>query len=422
MPKQGYSKPKLFNYAGDLSKEWYVGFRFTCPKRQIRKPVQVRLGINYVRTVVDREAEGKAVLKIVERCLKDGWNPQDENIETYLKRQNEATEPEPAPHDDLLIDYSTMTFNEALTHALAEKKKALKKRSIPEYKSIHKFATHAAKIIGLDKFKIGDVKKVHIKKLLEQISKDRQAAYDKQGKGKIFTPNAYNKYKKNLSALWSELDEWDAVEYNPCEKLKTKDKIETGIHRHATDEELKILKARLQADLPQLYAFLRFEFVTGMRPSEILDTTFNMVDWLNSCIKLSDIKVIRNKDGETISKTTSYRMVPVPAFLLDWLKKRAAPYPGHYYIFSRNLMPGTHKHAQNWISRLWEREVKKKMGINVSLYSFKGLGGDAKRDAGIPLEGVMVGYGHTKPSTTKIYLKKEGERLRKQIITAAPDL
>ncbi len=71
---------------------------------------------------------------------------------------------------------------------------------------------------------------------------DRQDAYDKEGKGKIFTPNSYNKYKAYLSAFFDELEEWEAVEYNPCEKIKDRDAIETGVHRHATDKELEISK------------------------------------------------------------------------------------------------------------------------------------------------------------------------------------
>lgn len=160
MPKQGHSDPKLFSYKGDLSKEWYVCIHHTCPTCRVRKPFQVRLGINYHHTVKEREAEGKAVIELVKECLKEGWNPHDGNLKQYLQKEQE---PELTPGDDLLIDYSTMFFTEALTYALKQKKKNLKKRSLPELKSVHKFATAAAITIRLDKFCIADVKKVHVK-------------------------------------------------------------------------------------------------------------------------------------------------------------------------------------------------------------------------------------------------------------------
>lgn len=419
MPKQGYSNPKLFDYAGDLSKEWYVGFRFTCPKRNTRKPVQVRLGINYLTTVKDRQTEAKGVIDIVKECLDNGWNPHDENIESYLKSYSETT---PSDQPGTEETYELMAFNDALSFAYKEKEPSLKKKSKQAYASVLRFAQAAAQKLGIDKMQISKTKKAHIKRLLKQMAEDRQAAYDLEGKGKRFSPNSHNKYKTYLSAFFDELEEWEAVEYNPCEKIKDKDEIETGVHRHATDKELEIIKRELPITFPEMYNLLRFEYITGMRPDEILDTTFDMIDWLNSCIRLSGPNMIVNNEGEIIGKTTIYREVPVPTFLLDWLRQRAEGMPKHYYIFSRRLAPGDHRTTTNWLSRMWNAEVKKKLGINVSLYSFKGMGGDAKRAVGIDLGAVMVGYGHTTPSTTKIYLSKEGERLRQQIISNAPDL
>jgi len=424
MPKQGHTDPKLFDYAGDLSKEWYVGFRFTCPKRLTRKPVQVRLGINYLTTVKEREAEGKAVIGIVKDCLDNGWNPHDENIESYLKSSSESFSEPPAENaGEQMENYHLLPFNDALTFAYNEKKPNLKKKSKQAYESALKFAKAAATKLGIDKMEVSKTKKAHIKRLLKQMGEDRQAAYDLEGKGKIFTPNSYNKYKTYLSAFFDELGEWEAVEYNPCEKIKEKDAIETGVHRHATDKELEIIKRELPIAFPEMYNLLRFEFITGMRPDEILDTTFETIDWLNSCIRLSGPQMIVNKEGEIIGKTTIYREVPVPTFLLEWLRERAQDVPRHYYIFSRRLAPGDHRTTTNWLSRMWNAEVKQKLGINVSLYSFKGMGGDAKRDAGIETAAVSVGWGHSSTAMAKkVYLKKEGHRLRQQIVKNAPDL
>lgn len=424
MPKQGYSVPTLYRYNGDVSKEWYVGFRFTCPNTLKRKPVQVRTGINYFKTAKERDREAVAVIALVKQCLEDGWHPHLERMEAFLQRTARPTETEPETQITE-VNVSSITFLQALKFALEKKRKFLKGRSLQAYEYIYRFAEKAAPAVRLDKPYV-DVKRIHIKLLLEQIALDRQKAYRKGGhgirKGQPFTPNAYNKYRKNLSALCGEVNEWCELEYNPCAKIKNQERIDTGIHRHATDVELQIIKEKLPFLHPQLYNFLRFEYISGMRPGEIQDTKFDMVDELNSCIKLSDIKLVMNSKGETVSKTKTFRMVPIPRYLLEWIVARGKNYPPHYYIFSSGFMPGEHRHAQGWASRCWERVVKKGLGIDVSLYSFKGLGGDAKRDAGVEFGGVMLGFGHTKPSTTSIYLSKEGERLRRQIIEKAPDL
>jgi hypothetical protein len=182
MPKQGYSQPELFDYSGNLSKEWYVGFRFTCPTRQIRKPVQIRMGINYHNTVKDREAEAKAVITLIRECLESGWNPQDLSIDEYLKKE---AEPE---QNELEQDFSRMPFTHALQYAYDQKLSSLKKKSRQAYTSALNFATTAAKNLRIADTPIGDIKKMHIKSLLIQMGKDRQAVYDKEKKGKQFTP------------------------------------------------------------------------------------------------------------------------------------------------------------------------------------------------------------------------------------------
>lgn len=100
---------------------------------------------------------------------------------------------------------------------------------------------------------------------------------------------------------------------------------------------------------------------------------------------------------------------------MNWLAELALKCEKDWYIFGKKLLPGPERHIRNWISRLWNEIVKQGMGIDVSLYSFKGRGGDDKRDAGISIPGVMAGFGHTKESTSLIYLKKEGHRRRQEI-------
>lgn len=419
MLKQGFTAPKIYRYNGDTEKEWYVGFRFTCPVRQQRKPFAIRAGINYLKTATDRDREGAAVVKLVKECLEAGWNPFDCDLKDFLSKQAPV-----AAAVDPVKALSEMPFNQALKFALEKKKVDLKPSSYLQYDIVLGLAMAAAKDISLDTMPVGSTKKHHIKLLLERMGENRQADYDAAGRGQKFTTNSYNKYLLYIHSHFEELQEWEAVEYNPCGKIKLKDKIETGIHRHATDEELAIIKEKLPIVAPELYNFLRFEYVLGMRPKEILLTTPEMIDQLNSVIKLD----------YTEGKTKIYREVPVPGFLLEWINERMAELPKDWYIFSHKLRPGpTLKHSA-YVSAMWKAVVKNKpnaqskykakdrLGLPVSLYSFKGAGGDAKIEAGIPLQSVSIGWGHTSVATSKIYLKKEGERLRKQIIANAPDL
>jgi len=424
MPKPGYSVPELFDYEGDLDKEWYVGFRFTCPVRLKRKPVQVRLGINYETTISGRRNTASGVIELVTQSLKEGWNPFDCSIQDFIRNQQaEQLRAKEEQDQQRLNDPRYFGFNDALDWAFQKKSK--KENTEKGLESGIRYYKESATILGIDQKPIQEIDKFYICEILDWIMTIRQKYYDtttnRRYRGKKVTPNMYNGYLDRLSALFFELVNRGILEDNPCTKIIKKENIDFGTHRHPTEKELEIIKRELPKLHPEFYNFLRFEFVTGMRPDEILDIKFSMVDYLNSCIKLSE--VLYNDKGELISKTTNYRQVPIPTFLLEWISQRAEKRDPDMYIFSYKFRPGYHRLSISWVSMLWNQLVMVKLGIKVSLYSFKGLGGDAKRRAGVELTGVAAQYGHTSNIMAKnVYLTKEGERLRNQLIQLTPDL
>ncbi|SHL87669.1 tyrosine-type recombinase/integrase [Chitinophaga sp. CF418] len=405
-------------YGERLDQEWFVGFKFYCAQRKKKKRPQVRLGINYYNTVRERSKEAENVKALVEQCLKEGWNPFESSIKEFITAQQ--TKPQ-GPIG--LNDARQMNFVEAITWAY--KKKDLRRNSKRCFDPFLKKVIAAATDLCIHTMHIREVSRYYVKELLDRMKLNRQRFYDTsqepQYKGKTFTPNLYNSYLAMLSCLFFELEDSDVIEYNPCEKITRKTPIDFGTHRHPTELEVKRIKEFLAERHPQFLSLLRVETVTGMRPNEILDVKFSMIDYLNSTINISD--ALYNEAGELISKTPAYRRVPVPCFLLEWFKERAIGQPDSNYIFSRRFCPGPHKLTAHWVSVLWRQLIIEDLGIKVSFYSFKGWGGDAKRDAGIDIEAVAASYGHTSTNMARgVYLKKEGERLRKQIIEKTPDL
>ena len=84
--------PRLYDYAGDLSKAWYIQFRMTCPETGERKPFQARFDINYYTTRAERYEQGKLGVKVIQQALKDGWNPFVEGIKEFLIKQADETD------------------------------------------------------------------------------------------------------------------------------------------------------------------------------------------------------------------------------------------------------------------------------------------------------------------------------------------
>lgn len=406
-----YTDPKL--YGETLEDEWFVGFTFTCPIRKKKKRPQVRLGINYQPTVRGRLKEGDNVLNLVKKCLLEGWNPFDSDIKAFVKQRQAPVK--------TVNSIADMPLNEGLDWAFS--KKSLKQSGILKNALGH--IKNGALRIGFDCLPIKDITRFHVCEILDSSMILRQEFYDKSTnrryKGKKVTNNLYNILLDRFSALMFEFENRGIIEHNPCRKIVKKDPIDFGIHRHATAEEVAIIKEQLPQRHYELYMFTRFEYITGMRPDEILDVKFHMADYINNTINISD--AVYNDSGELISKTTAYRMVPVPKFLMDWIKEREAGRDPDRYLFSYKLRPGYHRLSRCWISMLWKEHVIDGIGINVSIYSFKGKGGEAKREAGVELKAVAAGYGHTTTKmASKIYLTGEGERLNNQIKEKTPDL
>lgn len=406
MAKTGYSEPKLHDCGGDLKKEWYVSFRFTNPDTGERKPFPLRMGINYLKTKQERYDEAAAVISLLKDALRGGWNPYFEDIKVFLQRRTEED-------DSIDMDYTMLPFYSALKIGFNARCKAVKQKSASGYKTAYEFALKAAKKIpGFYNMAISKVKRRHIKLLLSQMRADRQAEYDAEGKGKKFTGNNYNKYKRGLSAIFAELVELDALEYNPCEKIKKITEVKTNIHRHATPEEEKEIKQYLKQVKPKFFVFLATETLTGMRPSEILGLRIKDYDKFNQSFI----------EHETNSKTNIARLVPIPNTLLKYLEMlQLEKYDPEYYIFSEDFEPGPVLWHRNRVTEVWKELIKEELGINVTMYSFKGLGGERKRQAKMSHESVQKSMGHTSAKTTDIYLLSEDERRRQEIIEKTPD-
>lgn len=425
MAKQGYTVPKLYNYDGDLKKEWYAGFRHTDPATGIRKPFQIRLGINFHKDISGRTLEGAAVVKLTTDALNAGWNPHAEDIKDFILRSTHAT-----------THITQMPLNAALDYAYNSKLSTLAKKSKSDIGGVKEFAKQAAVKLSIHAMPIIEVERQHIKMLLEQIGKDRQQAYiadraaryskllkkykdprianEKAGSVKQWTGNSYNKYRQFLQILFTELEEYNAIKFNPCLKIAAKPEIKTNIYRHATEKEERLIKGTLRREKPNFFIYLAFEYLTGIRPKELFGIQVCEIDWFNQCID------IQATDGK--SKTRSARKVPIPNALLPYLEsmelEKAQP---NDYIFSTDFKYGPLRKKRDYATKWWKKLVIDGLGLAVKLYSFKGKGGEAKRKAGIEAGTVSGQFGHANMNMTKIYLHGEQDRMNQEIREKTPN-
>lgn len=376
-----YTVPKLVSYE-DLSKTWYVYFRYN------GKVVKKTGEINRIHDHNKRLAAGEDLAIFWRKKLYNGWEPPKFKIPKS----------------------SSMSFSNALDFAM--EKKVISPKTRQDYNCTVRYCKSATEKLKMQDLTIAETKRVHIKKILEQIKKNRK-----------WTEKAYNKHLGYLQGILSELIQWDIIEHNPAHNIKPYRVAKTIANRPPTSEELEIIKAYVPKvdanfwDIPELI------YHTGIRPEETTKLQVKMIDRESRIINMP----------ARITKDKEDRIVVINEPLWKILEPRL-DFPGDYYLFGtfappkgykRNFtyfIPGPNKLRKDTPTKRWHTLVKTDLGINVNLYSFKKLGANAKIEAGMSVRTLKEIYGHSSEVTTEIYITNLHQVMRKEIMEKSPEL
>jgi hypothetical protein len=132
-----YTTPKL----SKTGISWFVHFRFE------GKQFRYKYGLNRIEDLIERERKFLILCEVLEKDLKAGWNP---NIPEIIPTQSE------------------LTLVEALEFSLDKKKPNISPKTYSGYNGSVNFITTAINKIGLDKLKITETKRVHVKLIIEK--------------------------------------------------------------------------------------------------------------------------------------------------------------------------------------------------------------------------------------------------------------
>jgi len=380
-----FTKPKL----NKSSKYWYVHYRYE--GKQFRETN----GLNKIEDLRIREVEYHNLCKAILVDLEKGWNP---NLPDGVQMQND------------------MFVIEALRFALEKKKPNIAKKTYFNYDGTINFIETASIKLGLDRLKIIDLKRMHVKLIIEKA----KAINDWSNK-------AHNKHLNHFKAVLSELIEFDIIEDNPAFKVKNLRVEDSIAHIPPTDEQMKVIKTELAKNHPNFYNFIKIIYHLGIRPEEILLIKLSNIDMQKGIITL----IPENTKGRK-----KYRVLPINKFLRqDFEKMNFENLPKEYYLFGSFREPGkgnvgkfedfipapTHLNRDT-ATRRWETIVKKKLEIDVTMYSMKKYGANKKAQAGISIDAIMGTFGHSKKETTLIYLTDQEKINRKEVMDKSPDI
>lgn len=381
-----FTVPKLIK-PKDTSKGWYAYFRYN------KELFRYKFSLNYIKDLSEREIEFNAACAILHKKLKDGWDPTVSEAE--LPKSND-------------------TLTEALAFALGKKKLNVGLKTYQDYSCTIRFVNSAITELGLASLKIVDTKRIHIRLILDKVAKTRK-----------WSNKAYNKNLGYFGAVLSELVEWEVIESNPANKIKTLPENDSEANLPASASDIEIIKKELSTNHKNFYIFVITIFHTGIRPAEILRIKLSMVSLKKSCFNLPS----------DITKNGKKRTVPINKHLLEFYKEmNFSDLPKEYYLFGTHrvfgksrkkgdpdFVPGPRQVRRCSATRYWELVVKIYLKIEMNMYAMKHYGADQKILAGLSLDTLRELYGHASTLMTETYAKKVKEVYRRQILDQSPD-
>ena len=378
-----YTIPKL----SKTTSLWYVHFRYE------GKQFRYKLNYNKIEDLKERQMSFESLCRVILEDLKKGWNPNIKGIS--------------APKKDF-------TLTEALKFALEKKKPNISPKTYSGYNGSVNFLETAINKIGLSNINIVDVKRVHVKLIMEKAKELN-----------TWSNKAHNKHLNHFKAVLSELLQWDIIENSPAFKVDNLKVSAPDANRPASKDDMQRIRTELETNHRNFYIFCITIFFTGIRPEEILKIKLSMVN-------LKDSEIVLPPE---ITKTNKKRIVPISPFLLPYYESlNFEKLPKDYYLFGsfreagkgnlgkfEDFIPAPTHLNRDTATRRWEAVVKIKLGIDMNMYAMKKAGANALILAGVSINAIKDLFGHTSEVTTQIYITNLKEINRKEILEKGTD-
>lgn len=309
--------PKNWQTVTSIKEDWYIHYRFYSDSEVKRVVIK---GMNEYRRPEDRRLATKTLLENEKDMLfNKGYNPILKAFEVFPD-----------------------SLSKSLDHALSVTQ--CKHNTRLDIKSVLKYFNKAAEKL-FPNLVINDVKRKHIRQVLDSLN---------------LSDNNFNRYRKYLSKLFSELVELEQIEFNPVKEIakrKTVRRIKAVI---SAKERLLIDQHLRKKGLTSFRLYMRIFFHSGCRSSELLS------------IKAKDVNIEQGYFVCTIQKGKQVREVRKTIkdiSLRYW--RLALRFANHEdYIFSEGLKPGKTPIRPDQITKRWTR-LKKELKITQGFYSLK---------------------------------------------------
>lgn len=365
-----YKLCKLDDANGNINCRWYVYYSYLNPENQKFHRFKIVIS-QKLKTKSARYKRFEEIKKQIDSQLLQGWNPF------------EAEKPELISIENALILY------------LKVHEKSRRKRTIHTYSSfINRMICWLTKE-NLNKIPVSLFSYHHAQRFMDYLITTRK-----------INNRTYNNYVGNYRCVFNFFEKRELLLKNPFNKIEMLNEDEGKIVAF-TDAEWKIIYQFLPKEDPQLWYIANFIYYAALRPQEIVRLQFSNID-----LKREKIYSLA-----TNSKNHRQQVIEIPEAFMEVLRQMDCNYPSHYYIFSRNLLPGSKENHPTRIAERW-RKFANRHGIKErNIYDLKHNAAGRLCDAGFDLRDIQLHLRHHSIEQTQVYIAKfrniSSERLKK---------
>ncbi len=369
-PRYDYTAPRLVDYDGDLSKEWF--FIYYIWHLEKGEKVRKRVSVSGA-TAALRYTNAKRDMKEIERLLRAGATVGKVKV----------------PKAPAKLDATLTSIPEGILFAMSKKKTRIRGTTMENYDSFHRIFSAWLENREYTHLKLKDLNADLVFEFFDYLKEVRQIAN-----------KTYNNYHTNFSALMTVLVKRNVLPENPCDCIE-KLKVSSSGHTPYSGVQMKTIKQELlsQGD-HQMLLFISFCYYTAGRPHTEITTLRVSHLWEKTILITGDN-----------AKNHKAEHVIIPAPLEELLQQyKIRENPPSWFIFGKDGKPGPERVGQNLFYKK-QRRLLNKLGLTYGAYDVYGFKHTAVIDlynAGVDIKDIQRHCRHSSITQTDKYLRDLG--------------
>jgi integrase len=381
-PQYDYIEPRLVDYKGDLSKDWYI--------------------IYYIwNTEKNCKVRKRAIVKGDSKTARKAYARKEiEQISEYLKAGYTVGKKQPVVKLGE-VDMNTLTLEAAVEHAISRKGASIKPNTLKSYQSFRNVLKEWIETAHYQMLLLKDVKAGTIHEFFDYL----------KGKRKVEN-KTYNNYLGYLTTIFNWYISREYLVRNPCNKVE-KLKVQSGGHTPYTNAQVKQIKELIeQKGDQQLLLFIQFIFYTLVRPGELRQLRISNIG--DKTLFISP-DISKNRKGEHV-------LIP-PALERLIIEFKLRDYPKQLYIFGNKGVPSTVQVGSSYFYKR-HRKILNRLGLvgeEYDLYAYKHTAVINLFNAGVDIKDIQRQCRHASISQTDQYLKNLGLIKNDELMVKYPE-